>query len=114
MLADAGAVRVTGVDRAESVLEAARAELEAARLELEQQAARDAAAQESARWPWDMDPFGFARDAAVRTVRTVTRRKVSNGSAGVWTVILRSVDFEETVQGNITMTRTRRTGAPRQ
>jgi hypothetical protein len=60
--------------RAAEALEAARAELEAARLELEQQAARDAAAQRSTRWPWDMDPFGFARDAAVRTVRTVTRR----------------------------------------
>jgi Domain of unknown function (DUF4407) len=60
--------------RAAEALEAARAELEAARLELEQQAARDAAAEGSARWPWDMDPFGFARDAAVRTVRTVTRR----------------------------------------
>ncbi len=60
--------------RAAEVLEAARAELEAARLELEQQAARDVAAEESARWPWDMGPFGFARDAAVRTVRTVTRR----------------------------------------
>ncbi len=60
--------------RAAEALEAARAELEAARLELEQQAARDAAAEESARWPWDMGPFGFARDAAVRTVRTVTRR----------------------------------------
>jgi hypothetical protein len=42
-------------------------------LELEQQAAREA---ESTRgWPWDSAPIlGFARDAAVRTVKTVTRR----------------------------------------
>jgi hypothetical protein len=54
---------------AAEALEAARAEFEAAKAELEQQAA-----DESGSWLWDTGPVGFARNAAVRTVKTVTRR----------------------------------------
>jgi len=66
----AEARRAAEAQRQAEAAEAARAEFEAVKLQLEQQQA----AEEGGSWLWDTGPVGFARNAAVRTVKTVTSR----------------------------------------